>query len=114
MKIESQWFTGWWRMSAVAVAVGGALVATSARPTHAGERAPAGRVTLEVPEVTCAGCSLPVRKALKQAGGVTGVEEGATKTRIIVSFEPAAGRPGAYVDAIRRAGFPKTRAVEGS
>lgn len=113
MTAKSQRLGGWWRVGAAAVALGGALAATWPSPTHAGERSSGGRVTLEIPGVSCAGCSLPIRRALKQAGGVTGVEEGNTKTRLVVSFEPASGRPAVYVEAVRRAGFPNAHSVEG-
>jgi len=68
-------------------------------------------VTLEVPEVDCAGCNVGIRKALKAAGGVRRLDEGAPKNRIIVIYEPGTGRPDAYVDALRKAGFPKAHVV---
>ncbi len=48
---------------------------------------------------------------MKKAGGVISLAEGTPKNRLIVSFEPADGRPDAYVDALNKAGFPKARRV---
>lgn len=64
-------------------------------------------MTIEIPEVDCAGCNLDVRKALKGAGGVRRLNEGTPKNRLIVTYEPGAGRPDAYVEALHNAGFPK-------
>lgn len=89
----------------------------AAAPTRDGD-APGGiaqandvAVTLEIPEVDCAGCNVGIRKALKGAGGVRRLEEGTPKNRIIVIYVPGTGRPDAYLDALRKAGFSKARVV---
>lgn len=61
--------------------------------------------------MSCAGCSLKARKAVKSAGGVIRLGEGDPKNRLVVTYEPGPGRPGAYVDALRKAGFPKAQRV---
>ncbi|MCC6668384.1 MAG: hypothetical protein IT375_31865 [Polyangiaceae bacterium] len=71
----------------------------------------ASKVAIEIPEVSCAGCSLKARKAVKSAGGVIRLGEGDPKNRLVVTYEPGPGRPGAYVDALRKAGFPKAQRV---
>jgi copper chaperone CopZ len=67
--------------------------------------------TIEVPEVECAACNLEVRKAIKGAGGVRRLNEGSPKNHIIVTYEPGAGRPDAYVEALHKAGFAKAHVV---
>lgn len=104
----------------VAVAAIGALAAAPA--VLANTRAAEGRtdhgvaagqanVTIEIPEVSCAGCSLEARKAVKSVGGVVSLGEGDPKNRLVVTYEPAAGRPEAYVEALHKAGFAKARDV---
>lgn len=68
-------------------------------------------VTIEIPEVDCAGCNLDVRQAIKRAGGVRRLNEGSAKNRLIVTYEPGAGRPDVYVEALRKAGFAKAHVV---
>jgi copper chaperone CopZ len=68
-------------------------------------------ITIEIPEVECAGCSPAIRKAVKDTGGVVRIAEGNPKNRIVLTYEPAAGRPDAYVAAIQKAGFPKAHEV---
>jgi hypothetical protein len=68
-------------------------------------------VTIEVPEVECAGCSLEARKAIKSVGGVRHLSEGSPRNRIVVAYESAAAHPEAYVEALHRAGFSKAREV---
>ena len=62
-------------------------------------------------EVGCAGCSLEVRKAIKGVGGVVRLGEGEAKNRLVVTYEPAPGRPEAYAEALRRAGFPRAKEI---
>jgi copper chaperone CopZ len=100
-------------LAGAAVAIGaGALCCTA--PTAAA--APAGdparaAVTIEIPEVDCAGCSLVIRKAIKHVGGVRRLNEGSPKNRIVVTYEPGAGRPAVYVKALHEAGFTRARVV---
>ncbi len=68
-------------------------------------------VAIEIPEVSCAGCSPKARKAVKSAGGVLRLGEGDSKNQLVVTFEPGPGRPGAYVEALRAAGFANARQV---
>jgi len=68
-------------------------------------------ITIEIPEVECAGCVPAVRKAVKDVGGVLRIVEGNPKNRIVLTYEPAAGRPEAYVAAVQKAGFPKAHEV---
>ena len=68
-------------------------------------------VTIEIPEVSCAGCSLEARKAVKSVGGVVQLGEGDPQNRLVVAYEPAPGRPEAYVEALHKAGFAKAREV---
>ncbi len=68
-------------------------------------------ITIEIPEVECAGCSLEIRKAVKEVGGVVRIAEGQPKNRIVVTYEAASGRPDGYVAALQKAGFPKAHQV---
>ena len=68
-------------------------------------------ITIEIPEVECAGCSLEIRKAVKEVGGVVRISEGQPKNRIVVTYEAATGRPDGYVAAVQKAGFPKAHEV---
>jgi hypothetical protein len=68
-------------------------------------------VTIEIPEVECAGCNLDVRKAVKGAGGVRRLNEGTPKNHLVVTYEPGAGRPDAYVGALHKAGFARAHTV---
>ena len=70
-------------------------------------------VAIEIPEVECAGCSLEARKAVKGAGGVLRLNEGSPKNRLVVTYEPGPGRPTVYVEALRKAGFPKAHDAGG-
>lgn len=70
-------------------------------------------VAIEIPEVSCAGCSIKARKALKSAGGVSRIGEGDPKNRLIVTYVPGTGRPAVYVEALRKAGFPRAHQVAG-
>ncbi|MBI2388571.1 MAG: hypothetical protein HYV09_03045 [Deltaproteobacteria bacterium] len=103
-----------------AIATVAALVAVPAgfaatRGTSGGAAAPveAGQatVTIEIPEVSCAGCSLQVRKALISAGGVLKLGEGEPKNRLVIAYEPGSGRPAVYVEALHKAGFAKAHEV---
>jgi copper chaperone CopZ len=68
-------------------------------------RAGTRRLTLAVEGVTCAGCTMRIRKALHELEGVRVVDEGSTKDRLIVEFEEARVSPAQIVEAVRRVGF---------
>jgi len=90
------------------------VVFAATQPSGSGEHAVvagAARVTVEIPEVSCAGCSVEARKALKAAGGVVGIGEGDPKNRLVLTYEPGSGRPEGYVDALHKAGFAKAHEV---
>jgi len=104
------------RASIAAFVAAGALVigaaspsaqAASAHPAEVSREQQGAAVvaTLAVPEILFAGCSPAVHKALNDAGGVARIAEGGPH-RIFVTYEPAPGRPGVYVDVLHKAGFP--------
>jgi hypothetical protein len=68
-------------------------------------------LTIEIPEVDCAGCSPAIRHAVNSLGGVVHISDGDATNRIVVAYEPGAGRPDAYVTALRAAGYPKAHEV---
>lgn len=70
-------------------------------------------VSIEIPEVACAGCSFEARKAVKGAGGVLRLGEGSPKDRLVVTYKPGPGRPTVYVEALRKAGFAKAHDAGG-
>lgn len=104
-----------------AVAIGIGVVCCAATPAIAAVSSTGARdgvgdandvaVTIEIPEVDCAACNLDVRKAIKGAGGVRRLNEGSPKNRIVVTYEPGAGRPEVYVEALHKAGFAKAHAA---
>jgi len=69
-------------------------------------------VTLELGEVSCAACSVDARRALlKGAAGVVRLSEGDARNRLVVVYQPAPGRPEAYVDALKAVGLHDVRLV---
>ncbi len=94
-----------------------AAVALSAGPTaFAPGRQPStetatATVTIEIPEVRCATCAIEARKAVKSVGGIVQLAEGEPKNRLVVTYELASDRPGAYIEALHRAGFVKAHEV---
>ena len=93
---------------AVAAYSASAGAAPAAQRTAEHSRA---RVTIEIPEVSCAGCSLKARKAVKAAGGIVRIGEGDPKNRIVLTYEPGPDRPAVYVKALRQAGFARAQRV---
>jgi copper chaperone CopZ len=77
---------------------------------HAGQ----ATTTIEIPEVGCSGCSFTIRKAVKSAGGVLSIADGDPANRLVIAYDPAVGRPEAYVEALHKAGYPKAKVVNGS
>lgn len=62
-------------------------------------------VTLEVDGVSCASCSLAIRKALKKVDGVRGIDEGESKELLIVQVDASKITDEALVQAVKKAGF---------
>lgn len=62
-------------------------------------------VTLEVDGVSCASCSLTIRKALKKVDGVKSIDEGKSKEFLIVKVDPAKVSDDTLVQAVKKAGF---------
>lgn len=99
-------------LSTVALAV--ALVAPTGRasaspptPMAAAKRSPQRVAVLEVEGVSCAGCSLRIRKGLKKLPGVRHISSGKGKRgkRLEVGFDRTKITPGRIAAAIEKAGF---------
>ena len=79
-----------------------------ARPANEAPKQ-AAQVVIEIPGTSCANCTPAVRRALQSAGGVTALEEGSPKNRIVVTFAPGPSRPAVYAEALRKVGFEGAR-----
>ena len=62
-------------------------------------------IALSVEGMTCGGCSLGVRQALKSVDGVVAAEVSYDDQRADVRYQPRLVRPSAMVAAIAAAGF---------
>lgn len=85
----------------------------SAQSTEAAVAAGQAAVTIEIPEASCAACSLRARQAVKSVGGVLAIADGDSAKRLVITYEPATGRPDAYVAALQKAGFEKAHTITG-
>lgn len=91
--------------------LGAALGLSAGLPTDARAQAPAEKgarvhtAALKVEGMTCASCSVAVRKALERLDGVKGAKVSVPEKRALVEYEPAAVTPQQLVDAVNRLGY---------
>lgn len=81
------------------------LVAT---PSSAAEAGAIRTVTLAVQNMTCGGCALTVKRALKQVDGVIEAKADYGTHSATVTFDPGKATLEALTRATTRAGFPST------
>ncbi len=62
-------------------------------------------VTIEVDEVSCASCSLTIRKSLKKLSGIQKISKGKSKKLVVIEFESGEVKVTAILHAIEEAGF---------
>ena len=65
-------------------------------------------VVLDVQQMTCAVCSVTVKKALKKVSGVTEAKIDYDHKTATVKFDPEKASPAVLVRATTNAGFPAT------
>ena len=99
------------RLATLLVAASLGIAATLA--SHAAETAaPAAKtavadskVIIPVEGLTCASCSLTVRRALKKMDGVKKIEPGPQENEAAVTYDASKVRPEQFVEAINKLGF---------
>lgn len=84
-----------------------AKLSMSAAP-HAAPTGPVATATIKVEGIDCEACAGPIRKALVAVGGVADFHLDLRRKTVSVSYEPAPGRPDAYVKAIDALGYEAT------
>lgn len=70
-----------------------------------GAHGPLAQTTLRVAGVDCEACAVPIRKALREAGGFDEVRLDVPARLVVVSYEPGLGRPEAYLRALEGLGY---------
>ena len=63
------------------------------------------RVIIPVEGLTCASCSLTVRRALKKMDGVKKIEPGPQENEAAVTYDASKVKPEQFVEAIHKLGF---------
>ncbi len=63
------------------------------------------KVIIPVEGLTCASCSLTVRRALKKMNGVKKIEPGPKENEAAVTYDASKVKPEQFVDAINKLGF---------
>lgn len=85
-----------------AAAVGGAAPAASRLgPT-------AASLTVSVEGVSCASCTLSIRRALKKVEGVQKVEAGSASNTVVITYDAVAVKPEQIVQTIDGLGYKAT------
>lgn len=74
-------------------------------PALAGE---SKKIVLDVPAMSCALCSITVKKVLQRAPGYVDAKVDLDTKRAVVIYEPDKSAPHAFARALTEAGFPAT------
>jgi copper chaperone CopZ len=83
-------------------------------PAPAAQTASAdAKVTIPVEGLTCASCSLTVRRALKKMDGVKKIEPGPQENEAVVTYDASKVKPEQFVKAINKLGFKAGTPTEG-
>ncbi len=89
-------------------------------PASAAGNAPAvtagaaeSKVIIPVDGLTCASCSLAVRRALKKMDGVRHVEPGPQENEALITYDASKVKPEQLVEAINSLGFKAGTPVKG-
>ena len=92
-------------------ALGLASLARNDAPSAASQSsAVAVKLTVSVEGVSCASCTLSIRRALKKVDGVKSVQAGSEPNQAVVTYDPGKVKPQQIVQIIDELGF-KTRTV---
>jgi copper chaperone CopZ len=100
-------------ISVFAALVLGASRLVSAAPSDAPSAASrplasAASLTISVKGVSCASCTLSIRRALKKLDGVKKVDAGSAPNQAVIIYDPAALKPEQIVQTIDDLGFKAT------
>jgi copper chaperone CopZ len=90
-------------------AAGAAGNAPQAAQASAGD----SKVTIPVEGLTCASCSLAVRRALKKMDGVKSIEPGPQENEAVITYDASKVRPEQFVEAINNLGFKAGTPIKG-
>ncbi len=107
------------RLATLLVAVTLGIAATLAShaagtPSPAAKLAAAdSKVIIPVEGLTCASCSLTVRRALKKLDGVKKIEPGPQENEAAVTYDASKVKPEQFVEAIDKLGFKAGTPVKG-
>ena len=95
-------------------ASGLALAARNAAPTAPSQSVPAdATLALSVGGVSCASCTLSIRRALKKLDGVKKVEPGSASNQAVVTYDAMKVRTEQIVQTINDLGFKVGTPIEG-
>ena len=93
------------------------MLGASSLVSAAGTNAPSGRsqpgpsaanMTISVEGVSCASCTLSLRRALKKLEGVKKVDAGSAPNQAVITYDPEAVKPEQIVQTIEDLGFKAT------
>ena len=87
--------------------------AAGTTPPAATTAAADSKVIIPVEGLTCASCSLTVRRALKKMDGVKKIEPGPRENEAAVTYDASKVRPEQFVEAINKLGFKAGTPVKG-
>ena len=101
-------------IAALAIGASGlAAPATSTAASAVSQPAPSpAKLTLSVEGVSCASCTLSIRRALRKLEGVKKVETGSAPNQAVITYDAATVKPEQIVETIEHLGF-KATAVNG-
>ena len=71
------------------------------------------KVTIPVEGLTCATCSITVRRALKKMDGIKNIEPGPHENEAVITYDAAKVKPEQMVEAIGKVGFKAGTPVNG-
>jgi copper chaperone CopZ len=102
-------------VSALAIGVSSlGLAARNVAPSGASQPAPAdAKLTVSVEGVSCASCTLSIRRALKRLEGVKTVQAGSEPNQAVVTYDPDKVKPEQIVQTIDELGFKTRRPIKG-
>jgi copper chaperone CopZ len=92
-----------------AVSAGAAENAPQAAQASAGD----SKVIIPVEGLTCASCSLAIRRALKNMDGVRTIEPGPQENEAVITYDASKVKPEQFVEAINNLGFKAGTPIKG-
>jgi len=91
-----------------------ALAARDAAPSALSQPPAAdAKLTVSVEGVSCASCTLSIRRALRKLDGVKKVEAGSESNQAVVTYDAAKVRPEQIVQTINDLGFKAGTPIKG-